>query len=52
MSRAFGDRTVKQHISSDPDVVIEDIDTDAEFIILASDGLWKVLVPKPILYCL
>ncbi|XP_038988067.1 probable protein phosphatase 2C 58, partial [Phoenix dactylifera] len=43
MSRSFGDRTLKEHISSDPDVVIEDIDEDAEFIILASDGLWKVM---------
>ncbi|KAJ3705318.1 hypothetical protein LUZ61_009023 [Rhynchospora tenuis] len=43
MSRAFGDQTVKEHISSDPDLVIEDIDADAEFIILASDGLWTVM---------
>ncbi|KAG1368310.1 putative protein phosphatase 2C 62 [Cocos nucifera] len=43
MSRSFGDGTLKEHISSDPDVVIEDIDEDAEFIILASDGLWKVM---------
>ncbi|KAJ4801394.1 hypothetical protein LUZ62_052640 [Rhynchospora pubera] len=43
MSRAFGDKAVKEHISSDPDLVIEDIDADAEFIILASDGLWTVM---------
>lgn len=43
VSRAFGDKMVKQHISSDPDVIIEDINADVEFVILASDGLWKVI---------
>ncbi|KAH7662086.1 Protein phosphatase 2C family protein [Dioscorea alata] len=33
MSRTFGDSTLKEHISSDPDVVIETIDDDAEMII-------------------
>jgi len=42
MSRAFGDNTLKEHISSDPDVIVEMMDSEAEFIILASDGLWKV----------
>ena len=32
---AFGDRSLKQHLSSEPDV------RDTEFLILASDGLWK-----------
>ncbi|KAM0952250.1 putative protein-serine/threonine phosphatase [Dioscorea sansibarensis] len=43
MSRAFGDGTLKEHMISDFDVVIETIDDDAEMIILASDGLWKVM---------
>jgi protein phosphatase 1L len=43
MSRAFGDRKLKEHISSDPDVAIEDVGDDTEFVILASDGLWKVM---------
>ena len=42
MSWAFGDSTLKEHISSDPDVAAEIIDSEAEFIILGSDGLWKV----------
>lgn len=42
MSRAFGDGDLKEHITSEPDININKIDTDAEFIILASDGLWKV----------
>ena len=43
MSRAFGDRKLKEHISADPDVTIEDVGDDTEFVVLASDGLWKVM---------
>ncbi|KAI8010575.1 putative protein phosphatase 2C 39 [Camellia lanceoleosa] len=43
VARAFGDKTLKRHLSSEPDVVMELIDDDTEFIILASDGLWKVM---------
>jgi len=43
MSRAFGDRKLKEHISSDPDVAIEHVGDDTEFVVVASDGLWKVM---------
>ncbi|XP_034701940.1 probable protein phosphatase 2C 9 [Vitis riparia] len=43
VSRAFGDKNLKSHLRSDPDVQYADIDADTEFLILASDGLWKVL---------
>lgn len=43
MSRAFGDRKLKEHISSEPDVAIEHIGDDTELVIVASDGLWKVM---------
>lgn len=43
VARAFGDRSLKRHLSSEPDVTVEMIDDDAEFIILASDGLWVVM---------
>ncbi|ONM24025.1 putative protein phosphatase 2C 63 [Zea mays] len=43
MARAFGDRSLKEHISSDPDVAIEDVGDGAELLVLASDGLWKVM---------
>ncbi|XP_057857617.1 probable protein phosphatase 2C 9 isoform X1 [Cryptomeria japonica] len=43
VSRAFGDRSLKSHLRSDPDVREWDIDSDTEFLILASDGLWKVM---------
>lgn len=44
MARAFGDKSLKMHLSSEPYVTVEIIDDDAEFLILASDGLWKVLI--------
>jgi protein phosphatase 1L len=42
VARAFGDKNLKEHLSSEPDVAMEMIDDDADCIILASDGLWKV----------
>lgn len=42
VARAFGDKSLKRHLSSEPDVAVELIDDETEFIILASDGLWKV----------
>ncbi|KAI6703260.1 hypothetical protein NL676_012396 [Syzygium grande] len=43
MTRAFGDEKVKDHITSELDIFIENIDKGTEFILLASDGLWKVM---------
>ncbi|KAL5787706.1 hypothetical protein ACOSP7_004655 [Xanthoceras sorbifolium] len=43
VSRAFGDKNLKSHLRSDPDVQSADIDADTDFLILASDGLWKVM---------
>ncbi|PSR95335.1 Protein like [Actinidia chinensis var. chinensis] len=43
VARAFGDKILKRHLSSEPDVVVEMIDDDTEFVILASDGLWKAM---------
>ncbi|KAK4342074.1 hypothetical protein RND71_037890 [Anisodus tanguticus] len=43
VARAFGDKSLKEHLSSEPDVVVELIDDNTEFLILASDGVWKVL---------
>jgi serine/threonine protein phosphatase PrpC len=42
VSRAFGDKNLKTHLRSDPDIRYADIDPDTDFLILASDGLWKV----------
>ncbi|KAL5564067.1 hypothetical protein UlMin_033814 [Ulmus minor] len=43
VSRAFGDKNLKSHLRSDPDVKNADVNSDTEFLILASDGLWKVM---------
>ncbi|XP_050217083.1 probable protein phosphatase 2C 39 [Mercurialis annua] len=43
VARAFGDKSLKEHLSSEPDVVKDVIGDDTDFIILASDGLWKVM---------
>lgn len=43
VSRAFGDKNLKTHLRSDPDIKNADIDSDSDILILASDGLWKVM---------
>ncbi|KMT13143.1 hypothetical protein BVRB_4g086840 isoform B [Beta vulgaris subsp. vulgaris] len=43
VARAFGDKTIKDHLSSEPHVTVEMIDDDTEFVILASDGIWHVM---------
>ncbi|KAL3848828.1 hypothetical protein ACJIZ3_010710 [Penstemon smallii] len=43
VARAFGDKSLKRHLSSEPDTTTAIIDDEVEFVILASDGLWKVM---------
>ncbi|XP_047337387.1 probable protein phosphatase 2C 9 [Impatiens glandulifera] len=43
VSRAFGDKNLKTHLRSDPDITNADINKDIDLLILASDGLWKVM---------
>ncbi|GAB2290635.1 hypothetical protein Dimus_024913 [Dionaea muscipula] len=43
VSRAFGDRMLKSHMRTDPDVRDATIDRITDILILASDGLWKVM---------
>ncbi|KAK4859418.1 hypothetical protein QYF36_005069 [Acer negundo] len=43
VSRAFGDKSLKSHLRSDPDIEDSDIDNHTDVLVLASDGLWKVL---------
>ncbi|XP_015571622.1 probable protein phosphatase 2C 9 isoform X1 [Ricinus communis] len=44
VSRAFGDKSLKSHLRSDPDIQNCSIDYNTEVLILASDGLWKEAV--------
>ncbi|VAH51179.1 unnamed protein product [Triticum turgidum subsp. durum] len=41
VARAFGDHSLKTHLSSEPDIRHVPINSSIEFVILASDGLWK-----------
>jgi protein phosphatase 1L len=43
VSRAFGDKLLKQYVVVDPEIREEVIDHSLEFLILASDGLWDVV---------
>lgn len=43
VSRAFGDKSLKSHLRSDPDILDMLIDVNCDVLILASDGLWKVM---------
>ncbi|KAL0353774.1 UNVERIFIED_CONTAM: putative protein phosphatase 2C 39 [Sesamum angustifolium] len=52
VARAFGDKSLKDHLSSEPDVATEVIDDKTEFIILASDGIWKVMSNQEAVDCI
>ncbi|KAK4286136.1 hypothetical protein QN277_002735 [Acacia crassicarpa] len=52
VARAFGDKSLKMHLSSEPDVVIKEIDDDTEFLLLASDGIWKVMSNQEAVECI
>eukprot|EP00803_Ostreobium_quekettii_P001776 evm.model.scf_1355EXC.1 EVM.evm.TU.scf_1355EXC.1 scf_1355EXC:38618-43668(-) len=43
VSRAFGDRPLKKYVKADPYMRTEELTTDDEFLVLASDGLWDVV---------
>ncbi|KAL8240335.1 hypothetical protein R6Q59_013690 [Mikania micrantha] len=42
VSRAFGDKLLKQFVVVDPEIQEEEIVGSMEFLILASDGLWDM----------
>ncbi|VFQ80054.1 unnamed protein product [Cuscuta campestris] len=52
VARAFGDKSLKEHLSSEPDVVTDVIDETTEFLILASDGIWKVMTNQDAVNCI
>ncbi|XP_074298984.1 putative protein phosphatase 2C 59 [Silene latifolia] len=43
VSRAFGDKLLKQYVDADPEIQEEKVDSSLELLILASDGLWDVV---------
>ncbi|KAL8144984.1 putative protein phosphatase 2C 39 [Apium graveolens] len=52
VARAFGDKSLKKHLSSEPDVSVEIITEDTDYLILASDGIWKVLSNQEAVDCI
>ncbi|KAF6155870.1 hypothetical protein GIB67_039201 [Kingdonia uniflora] len=52
VARAFGDRGLKEHLSSEPDVAMEIIDDDTEFVILESDGVSAVMSNQEAVDCI
>jgi protein phosphatase 1L len=43
MSRAFGNRMLKQFVVAEPEIQDLELDEDFELLVLASDGLWDVV---------
>ncbi|KAI3471206.1 hypothetical protein Pfo_027869 [Paulownia fortunei] len=43
MSRAFGNRMLKQFVVAEPEIQDLEVDQDFELLVLASDGLWDVV---------
>ncbi|XP_004308002.1 PREDICTED: probable protein phosphatase 2C 76 [Fragaria vesca subsp. vesca] len=43
MSRAFGNRMLKQFVIAEPEIQEQVIDQEFELLVLASDGLWDVV---------
>ncbi|KAF5451094.1 hypothetical protein F2P56_031392 [Juglans regia] len=43
MSRAFGNRMLKQFVVAEPEIQDQEIDKEFELLVLASDGLWDVV---------
>ncbi|CAN8312922.1 unnamed protein product [Cochlearia groenlandica] len=43
VSRAFGDKGLKSHLSSEPDIREVIVDNQTDILVLASDGIWKVM---------
>ncbi|XP_042057450.1 probable protein phosphatase 2C 76 [Salvia splendens] len=43
MSRAFGNRMLKQFVIAEPEIQDLEVDQDLELLVLASDGLWDVV---------
>lgn len=43
MSRAFGNRMLKQFVVAEPEIQDQEIDEEIELLVLASDGLWDVV---------
>lgn len=48
VARAFGDRSLKEHMSARPDLADVVVDLSCEYLILGSNGLWAVFTNQEI----
>lgn len=48
VARAFGDKSLKQHMSARPDLADLVVDLSCEFLILGSNGLWAVFTNQEV----
>ncbi|CAO2838663.1 unnamed protein product [Amaranthus hypochondriacus] len=49
MSRAFGNRMLKQFVVAEPEIQEQEINEELEVLVLASDGLWDVIPNEVVL---
>jgi len=48
LARAVGDRSERPAISAEPEFTVIRLDKEAEFIVLATDGLWDVMTSQEV----
>lgn len=48
LSRAVGDRSERPAICADPEFTIVSLDDQAQFVVLATDGLWDVMTSQDV----
>lgn len=48
VARAFGDKTLKEHMTARPDLADLVVDLSCEFLILGSNGLWTVFTNQEV----
>lgn len=46
VSRAIGDRGLKEFVVADPEILSRSLSTEDEFIVVASDGLWDYMTDQ------
>lgn len=48
LSRAVGDRSERPAISAEPEFTVVSLDENAQFVVLATDGLWDVMTSEEV----
>jgi serine/threonine protein phosphatase PrpC len=48
LSRAIGDRSERPAVTAEPEFTIVSLDEEAQFVVLATDGLWDVMTSQEV----